>query len=61
MILPDIPFEPGFIVFDAGEANTIIVSMSLAGEGVVSFHASIVNREALALLSDMDALIDELQ
>ncbi len=61
MILPDIPFEPGFIVFDAGEANTIIVSMSLAGEGVVSFNASIVNREALALLSDLDALIDELQ
>jgi len=60
MILPDIPFEPGFIVFDAGEANTIIVSMSLAGEGIVSFNASVVSREALSLLTDMEALMDEM-
>ncbi|MBQ1256295.1 MAG: hypothetical protein IIX93_03335, partial [Clostridia bacterium] len=61
MILPDIPFEPGFIVFDADEANTIIVSMSLAGEGVVSFNASVVNREALALLTDMEMLMGQLK
>lgn len=61
MILPDIPFEPGFIVFDAGEANTIIVSMSLAGEGVVSFNASVVSREALALLTDMEALMGQMK
>lgn len=61
MILPDIPFEPGFIVFDADEANTIIVSMSLAGEGVVSFNASVVNREALALLTDMEMLMEQLK
>ena len=60
MILPDIPFEPGFIVFDAGEANTIIVSMSLAGEDIVSFNASVVSREALSLLTDMEALMDEM-
>lgn len=60
MILPDIPFEPGFVVFDAGEANTIIVSMSLAGEGVVSFNASVINREALSLLTDMEKLMDEI-
>lgn len=60
MILPDIPFEPGFVVFDAGEANTIIVSMSLAGEGIVSFNASVVSREALSLLTDMEALMDEM-
>ncbi len=60
MILPDIPFEPGFIVFDAGEENTIVVSMSLAGEGIVSFNASVVSREALNMLTDMEALIDEM-
>ncbi len=60
MILPDIPFEPGFIVFDAGEENTIIVSMSLAGEGIVSFNASVISREALNMLTDMDLLMEEM-
>lgn len=60
MILPDIPFEPGFIVFDSGEGRVIVVSVSLAGEGVVSFHASTVTRDTLETLTNMEAEIDKM-
>ena len=56
-ILPDIPFEPGFIVFDSGEAQVIVVSVSLAGEGIVGFHASAFSREIVTSLEHLDSYI----
>ncbi|MBR3928031.1 MAG: hypothetical protein IKJ65_03390 [Clostridia bacterium] len=60
MVLPDIPFEPGFIVFDTGDGRVIVVSISLAGEGIVSFNASTVGRAALEMLTDMETLMEEM-
>lgn len=57
MILPDIPFEPGFIVFDDGLDYAFVVSVTLAGEGIVRFQANAVSRNTLSRLSEMEAYL----
>lgn len=54
VILPDIPFEPGYIVFDNGGDYAIVVSVIAAGEGIAGFEACAVSREALTSISNLD-------
>ena len=61
VVVPDIDFSPVLVVFDfAGDAIPVVV-VSEAGEGVANFSACFVMREALASVSDFDALIGEME
>lgn len=52
-ILPDVPFEPGFIVFDGGQKYVAVVTVSAAGEGVVSFTAGLISRDSLKKIHEI--------
>lgn len=57
LVIPDIPFEPGFVVFDDGGEYVIVVSVVLAGDGIARFQAGVVSRDALTSLIHLDSFL----
>ena len=57
LVIPDIPFEPGLVVFDDGGEYVIVVTVELAGDGIARFQAGVVSRDVLTSLIHLDSFL----